>query len=421
MKFGETMPLVLFILLTCFSFASELDQNLDEYISRFRYQAVEPLKNDNKVKYRLGKKLFFDKRLSLKDSISCSTCHDPEFNSTDALPFSIGLGGHGIGTNRVQNLARITKRTSPSLYNKGHDDFDKMFWDGRVFYNSSNNRYYTPEEGLNGPNPKYAHITKELKSAMAAQALFPMLSDIEMKGESNLSNIEVWETITNKILKVKEYKEMILSIFKVSEREINIGHLANALAYFQSRFFQATNTNWDKYLRGDKNAMSDQEKRGAIVFSSTGRCSICHHGKHLTNFAFQNVGVPKIESTDHKGFDIGRFKVTNQNFHKFSFATQPLRNVAKTAPYFHNGSFRTLEDVVEHYLNARNSLYTYSLKSLEDFFLKNFNTRFSLINDSATLRYATENLHPLLRYKFSLSKREKKDLIHFLKESLTER
>ena len=78
--------------------------------------------------------------------------------------------------------------------------------------------------------------------------------------------------------------------------------------------------------------MSDQEKRGAIVFSSKARCSRCHHSKHLTNFAFQNIGVPQIESREHKGIDIGRYEVTGQNFSKFSFATQPLRNVAKTAP-----------------------------------------------------------------------------------------
>jgi cytochrome c peroxidase len=415
------MQIILCLIFSLSGFSSILDDQLDEYVGIFKYEAIKPLRNNNDLKYRLGKKLFFDNRLSLKNSISCSTCHDPEFNSTDALPFSIGLGAHGIGTNRVQDIARITRRSSPSLFNKGHEDFDKMFWDGRVYYMKAGNRYYTPEPGLNGHDPKFGHITEVLGSAMAAQALFPMLSAIEMKGESNLSNIEVWETITARILKTDNYRALFKAVYNKNVDQLNVGHIGNALAYFQSRFFQATNTNWDKYLRGNKSAMSDSEKRGAIVFSNKGRCSRCHHGKFLTNFAFQNVGVPQIRSLEHKSLDLGRFEISKQEYAKFSFATQPLRNIAKTAPYFHNGSYQTLEEVVDHYLDAKDALYFYKINNLNSYFSRNYNKLFELNNDQSTINLIGKNLHPLLRSKFSLTEQEKSDLILFLKESLTEK
>lgn len=415
------MQIILCLVFSLSVFSSQLDDKLDEYVEFFKYEAVKPLRNNDDLKYRLGKKLFFDNRLSLNNTISCSTCHDPQFDSADALPVSIGTGGHGIGLNRIQDIAKVTRRSSPSLFNKGHEDFDKMFWDGRIYYMKAGNRYYTPEPGLNGHDPKFGHITQVLGSAMAAQALFPMVSAIEMKGESSLSNIEVWETITARILKTDNYRSLFKAVYNKSADQLNVGYIANALAYFQSRFFQATNTNWDKYLRGNKSAMSDSEKRGAIVFSTKGRCSRCHHGKFLTNFAFQNVGVPQIKSVDHKSLDLGRFEISKQEFAKFSFATQPLRNISLTAPYFHNGSFQTLEEVVDHYLDSRDSLYFYKVDKLNKYFSRNFNTSFEVNNDPSTINLISKNLHPLLRSKFSLTKQEKSDLLLFLKESLTEK
>lgn len=415
------MQIILCLFLSLSAISSELDDKLDQYIDIFKYQAIKPLRDNDNLKFKLGKKLFFDNRLSLKNNISCSTCHDPEFESADALPVSIGAGGHGIGLDRIQSDAKVTRRSSPSLFNKGHSDFDKMFWDGRVYFMQAGNRYYTPEPGLNGQNPKFGHITEVLESAMAAQALFPLVSSIEMKGESSLSNIEVWQTVTARVLAIESYKDLFKGVYKKEVDKFNIGHIANALAYFQSRFFQATNTNWDKYLRGNKSAMTDSEKRGAIVFSSTARCSRCHHGKFLTNFAFQNIGVPQIKSKDHKELDLGRFEISKQEFAKFSFATQPLRNIVKTAPYFHNGSHQTLEEVVDHYLDSRDSLYFYKVDKLNRYFARNFNNSFDVNNDQSTLSAVTSNLHPLLRSKFTLSTLQREDLLLFLKESLTQK
>ena len=402
-------------------FASDLDDQLNRYIDQFRYAPVKRLKNSEPAKYRLGKKLFFDKRLSLTNEISCSTCHDPQYASSDSLPFSIGTGGEGLGIKRKQGHASITRRSSPSLYNKGHSDFNKMFWDGRVFYSDSGGgRFYTPEPGLNGMNPKFTDLTKVLDSALAAQALFPMTDGIEMRGSSTLSNREVWATVSTKIKNLPEYRELLELSFKTSADKINIAHIANALAYYQSRFFQATNTNWDKYLRGNKQAMSDSEKRGAIIFTTKAKCARCHHGKFLTNFAFQNVGIPQIESSDHSGADLGRSDISKQNYDKFSFATQPLRNISKTAPYFHNGAYQTLEDVIDHYANTQDSIYFYDIKNLNNYFRFNFSQRFWTLKDPEVLKIVEQYLNPQVRRGFSLSSQEREDLLLFLKLSLTE-
>lgn len=402
------------------SFAIELDKTLSQYVQTFKFAPVEKLKIDRPALYRLGKKLFFDKRLSLTEKISCSTCHDPNYGSSDALPFSIGVNDNGIGTERIQINGKLTRRTSPVIINKGHADFDKMFWDGRVFYSRATKRFYTPEKGLNGTNPKYTHITSVLESALAAQALFPMTSSVEMKGAENehLSNIEVWNKIEKRILGVDEYKVLIKRAFKIDK--VNIAHLANAIAYFEGRFFQATNTPWDKYLRGDKKALSDDEKRGAIIFSTKARCARCHHGKHLTNFAFQNIAVPQIYNNDHSKPDRGRYEIVPQDFTQFGFLTQPLRNISKTSPYFHNGAFKSLSEVIEHYSNAKESLYFYNVQSLNKLFSKNYLHQFSVDLSPKTLSEMERKLHPLLRRSFKLTEKEKKYLLKFLEVSLTE-
>lgn len=415
---------IILLLNSSFSYGKiSLDEELDQYIILFNYAPVERLPIENKDLYNLGEKLFFDNRLSLKENISCSTCHHPDNGTTDPLAFSIGEGGQGLGSQRQQKNGLLTKRNSIALYNKGHADFTNMFWDGRVIFRPSNQTFYTPEPGLNGLNPTYLDIKSELQNALAAQALFPMVNVLEMRGKefSHLSNIEVWEKITNKIISSDDYQVLLNKVYNNKDVKINIGHLANAIAYFESRAFQVTQTPWDRYLRGDKLALTDLEKRGAILFSEQAGCARCHHGKHLSNFNFQNVGVPIVLPPNALSeFDYGRYEVVPQNYEKYNFANPPLRQISKTAPYFHNGSVFTLEEVVEHYLNPQLSYANFSINVFNQMFQENYLQNMFFINQPSTINELFSNLHPHVQRNPQLTKAEKDALLEFLTKSLTE-
>ncbi len=401
------------------------DEKLAFYIEQFKFKAVPKLAIDQPSFYKLGEKLFFDKRISLKNNISCSTCHHPDMSTGDALPFSIGERGVGLGILRQQMNAGITNRNSPNLLNKGHMDFTDMFWDGRVRYSPANDTYRTPELALNGREPELKEIKEALgKSALAAQALFPMVNVLEMRGEENahLTNLEVWEMIVNKIQTASDYEDPLKENFGDNWKNINIGHLANAIAYYEARAFQITNTPWDQYLRGDLTALSEKEKRGAIVFSDKARCANCHHGTFLTNFAFQNIGIPPMAPHgSSEASDLGHFKVMPMEHFKYAFLTPPLRQIAKTAPYFHNGSFLNLKDVITHYLNPIKSIESFDANGINEIFKFNFNQPFIIESNPEIKKEIQNNLHPLVRNPVDLTLEEQEDLLHFLEVSLTEK
>ncbi|MCT4640934.1 MAG: hypothetical protein N4A33_01465 [Bacteriovoracaceae bacterium] len=396
-------------------FATQLDDKLSKYIEIFNLKSPKTYKNIEPLKYEFGKSLFEDTALSLSDNISCKTCHDPQFGTSDGIPFSIGTGGIGIGSRRVQAKAGITPRSSPHLFNKGHESFVTMFWDGRVLYNSNEDFYETPEEGLNGSSPLFFDIVSKIDNVMAMQALFPIADTLEMRGRKfeSLSNRQVWKKVAQKIKRKAIYKKYINDGF-------NIADIANALAYFQKIEFQVNDTRYDDYINGNISALSDKEKRGMLVFVEKARCVRCHKGELLTNKAFQNVASPQLGpgKTSDKN-DEGRYLVTGDERFKYGFLTQPLRNIVLTAPFMHDGAFATIDDVIEHYDNPFKSLDNYSISIIPDLFSFNYNSRIYVEKNQYRNFYRKENIAPVLRRPLNLSKDEKLDLKCFLEKSLT--
>uniref|UniRef100_UPI003561D031 cytochrome c peroxidase n=1 Tax=Halobacteriovorax sp. TaxID=2020862 RepID=UPI003561D031 len=359
---------------------SDLDTKLQAYIKTFQLKAVEKPTGLNDVKYILGEKLFFEKEISGNRNISCSTCHDPKLGTGDALPLSIGEGGEGVGKNRIAGLAgQVIPRNSPPLYNLGHKDMSFMFWDGRVNYRSDWDVYETPAEALNGDYPERWDITEVLGSALAAQALFPILSHEEMRGVKGTNEIadaetdeQAWKHIMNRLLKRKEYVDLFRKAFPNAD-ELNIGHFGNALAHFQKHRFAVYDTPWDNYLRGDESALNTKAKNGALVFFEGGLCIRCHNGTLLGGFAFEGVASPQTgPGKDIKHNDEGRFLITNNELDRYHFRVPPLRNVALTAPYFHSGAYKSLGDVVNHYISGTRSIDNYKSDWLNDLFEKNY-------------------------------------------------
>lgn len=316
----------------------------------------------------LGRMLMFDKILSGNKNISCATCHHPTLATADGLPLSVGEGSTGLGPNRTGDGVFIP-RSSPDLLNRGFPQWQVMFWEGRVQSNGAGG-FHTPAG---------AQLPAGLTSVLAAQAMFPVTVREEMRGVpadsatgNELARIpndsfpQIWEALMDRLRAIPLYDTLFHAAFGISVNDAGFQHAANALAAFQSVAFAKINTPYDAYVAGQRDALNDQQKRGARLFFGEAKCSKCHLGPLLTDQRFHNVLSPQLGPG--RGalapLDNGRAEVTGIAADRFLFRTPPLRNVALTAPYFHNGAFTTLEAAVRHYINVGRSLQQYDANQL---------------------------------------------------------
>jgi cytochrome c peroxidase len=307
----------------------------------------------------LGEALFFEPLLSGNRNIACATCHRPERGTGDGLALAVGEGGPDRG--------KLLARNSPPLYNVGATGYDRMFRDGRVSYDPATGVYTTPEPALNGQDPAAADITRMLDGAASAQALFPLVEHDEMRGQPGTSEladapdrIEAWRRIMARLQASPRYRALLAAAYPAdaAQQRLNIGHVGRALAAYMRHAFAATDTPYDRYLRGDENALDGEARRGMALFFGKARCSRCHKGPHLTDLEFHAVAVPQVgPGNTPAGDDLGVFPAVQSDAKRlYHFKTPPLRNVGATAPYMHDGVFPTLRDVVEHYRDPRRSI-----------------------------------------------------------------
>jgi cytochrome c peroxidase len=400
--------------------AQDLDTLLKEKITRFNLKPLERIQDTNPALTNLGHELFRDPVLSKNKDISCKECHHPRWGATgDGLPVSIGTGGQGMGSRRVQANGKITTRHANHLINKGHPKIRFMFWDGRVEL-KSNGELVTPEPALNGANPKAKEIAKMLTSPLAAQALFPIANDIEMFGANNegLNNLEKWELISERVINDEFYATEFKKIYNVDKADFNIGYIGNALAHFQKIQFQVTNTKFDQYMAGDQTALNDSQKKGALLFMGKARCIACHNGPLLGGHAFQSSGAPQLNTSS--GFeDQGRYEVTKKESHKYMFKIAPLRHIAHTAPYFHSGVFNTLEEVVDHYNHPWASLKNFAANTVSNYYARNYRHNFvEMTNEQIDKRIKSLPRFYQHHGALGLTTEEKANLVDFLKNGL---
>lgn len=324
-----------------------LDHRLADYIKEFEMTPMESPAPVRAALYELGEQLFFDPALSGKGNINCAMCHMPGMGTGDGMPLSLGEGFSGGGMNRRQNLGAILLRNSPPLYNLGVSGVPHLFWDGRVSMDDQG--WLTPETALNGAEPEYKEIAQTLDSLLAAQALFPIADPDEMLGRGSLlSRKAAWENALERILKGARAPEYKILFEKAYGAQIyNIAHIANAIGEFQTHAFHSAESPWDHYLKGDLTAMNTEMKKGAILFFEKAQCANCHAGMHLSLMDFDSVGTPHLGIAGRD--DVGRMNVTGDPEDKDMFRVAPLRNIALTAPYMHNGVFENLWEVIDFY------------------------------------------------------------------------
>jgi cytochrome c peroxidase len=240
----------------------------------------------------LGKALFFDSILSRDTSLSCASCHIPEFAFADPDPFSKGVFNQRTG------------RNTPSAMNLA--DRNHYFWDGRA-------------------------------PTLEVQALGPIESTVEM--DLPLSSA------VRRLTQSPHYKAAFYAVYgKAPSVEL----LGRAIAAYENTL-ETSNSPFDNYMNGkDTTLMSEAAKRGQDIFNGKGKCFDCHFGVDFTgNDKFKNIGL--YNGTEKEWSDEGRYLISGNVSDKGKFKTPGLRNIAITAPYMHNGKFKTLMEVIEFY------------------------------------------------------------------------
>ncbi|MDD0852282.1 cytochrome c peroxidase [Halobacteriovorax sp. GB3] len=425
--------LVFFSLISLNIQASDLDLELQNYIEKFNYQALGDPAESTEGEVKLGAALFFENALSGNHNINCATCHAVSEGLGDGLPLSLGVGLTFNGKVRVKSDGEILPRNAPHLFNVGFDEQAFMFWDGRVSYNESEDFFETPNANISGKDPIENKIKMALTHANSAQALFPILSHEEMLGKPGSNPIadlktdeQKWQALVERLLygpSASFYQKMFEKAFPDTKvEEINIGHVAEAIYAFEKHAFVINDTPWDRYLRGQKSALSDKQKRGAIIFSERARCAECHNGPHLSNFEFKNIAIPPIgpgKSANKQ--DYGRYYVTKSQEDKFKFKVPALRNVALTAPYMHNGAFVYLSEVIDHYDHVRHSFMHYSTSNINRKFRYSYQGDIERVFVREEVISMFENLDEFVWPPLFLTPEEKSDLLEFLEKSLTQK
>ena len=237
----------------------------------------------------LGKILFFDGRLSANGVVSCAFCHKPQYAFSDNLQFSSGVDG------------KLTGRHTPALINRAWGR--SQFWDGRA-------------------------------ATLEDQAVIPITNPHEM----GMTADRVVQTIQG----IAGYAPLFTTAYGSSR--VDFDRIAKALANFV-RTIVSGNSAYDRYEKGDKSALTKQQKRGLEFFNGKGECAECHDGFNFTDEKFANLGI----SFDRPTLDPGREVVTHKRGDLGKFKVPTLREVSRTGPYMHDGRFRTLGDVLDFY------------------------------------------------------------------------
>ena len=328
----------------------------------------------DEARARLGRLLFYDKLLSGNRNIACGTCHDHDHGTTDGLSLGVGEGGIGAGPARRFGRGRDAPpkrvpRNANSLYNIGHRDFRVLFHDGRTAVDDAyGNGFSTPAEEW---------LPRGLGSLAAVQALFPITSATEMAGQPGENEIaaagreridHIWPRVVARVRRVPEY----VSLFEAAwpdgpkgPRAVTVPRLANAIGDFVTAEWRSDDAPFDDYLRGDAAALSPAQKRGMAIFYGEGRCAACHSGALMSDQSFHALALPpfgpgRTRRFDPYARDVGRMAETDDPADAYRFRTPSLRNVALTAPYGHNGAYRTLEGIVRHHLDPLAALDAWS-------------------------------------------------------------
>ena len=327
-RFNRSLLIGLSLIISCFLYQCISDNGIE--VSPLGIMEFPEDNPSTDAKIELGRTLFFDPRLSRDNTISCASCHVPEYAFTDRKRVSIGVDGG------------VSMRNAPSLLNAGF--LKTVMFD--------------------------AHLEN-----LEMQVTVPIQEHVEM----DLSIKELIKRLQN----IPEYQKAAKEIYN---RDFDAWVLTRSIAAFE-RSLLSDNSRFDKYYYGkDKSAMSASEIAGWKLFSEKLYCTQCHPAPYFTTFIAENNGL-----YEDYGEDQGRFRIHNDTADMGKFKIPSLRNVALTYPYMHDGSIGSLKGVIEHYqsggklhINKSDHIRPFKLNNEQKSDLVNF---FNALTDTSYMRY----------------------------------
>lgn len=403
---------------------ASLDSRLREVIAENGLQGSPTLREPDltaaqreirELRRELGRNLFFDHILSGVQQTSCATCHHaayqfgdarniargvfcelvPEISITCEEPPPPGEGGNVLGPDRTSPL---NSRNTPALVNVAL--FPRQMWNGRFRFvdtHSNDVNECNADEGFRFPPPEEDLFVRSL---LTAQAHIPVTELVEMTGdfphfdgiveEPAEANLEIRDALAG----ILDFKPAYRALFeeaypadpalRLSPLDPQVGPnddldylaIADAMGHFQETLV-FTDAPWDAYVKGDEDAISEPAKRGALVFYGKGQCASCHEGDLFSDFLNHNLGVPQVGPGTFRqargdasyggltNWDFGLEEITSERGDRFKFRTPPLRGVALTSPYMHNGAYSRLEDAILHHTDPEGFYRAYDLSQIE--------------------------------------------------------
>lgn len=365
-------------------------------ITSFTVQALDlpdpPEEGDFPVhlpeKVDLGKLLFYDKLLGGNKNMSCASCHHALAFLGDGLSLPVGEGGIGLGIARntggippidPDGIHERVPRNAPHFPNGGAFEFVEQFWDGRVEKDDDHPSGFR--------SPAGSDLPPGLDNVLAVQAMFPVTSPAEMAGQNGENPVGdaavlgdvvlVWDLLAARLQDpLNGYVDLFKDAYPPGTptppgpvnqaSDITYVHAANAIAAYEDVEFRAINSPFDRFLRGDRRAMSYNQQTGMRLFYGKAGCFSCHSGKFQTDHGYHAVGFPQIgpgkgdiAPGGDQHADFGRERVTGNPDDRYKFRTPPLRNTALTGPWGHDGAYDTLEAVVRHKMDPVDALNNY--------------------------------------------------------------
>jgi cytochrome c peroxidase len=317
----------------------------------------------------LGQLLFYDPILSGNRNISCATCHNPRFATSDGVSLTLGEGGIGLGPDRRPDTDNLPEqrvgRNAPALFNLGASEFTALFHDGRIETDASR------PSGMR--TPLEDDMVRGFESVLSAQAMFPVLSGDEMAGQYSENDVSqavrqgflaqkggAWDIIAARVSDIPQYRMMFDAV--IGPRDIRFTDISNMIADFVAYEWRADDSPFDRFLQGAE--LAADATAGMALFYGKAGCSVCHSGRFQTDQGFYAIAMPQIgpgkaaRFEDHSR-DVGRMRVTGKAEDAYRFRTPSLRNVTETGPYGHDGAYATLEAVVRHHLDPLTALRVY--------------------------------------------------------------
>jgi cytochrome c peroxidase len=454
MSFHPFLPVLVSFAATISAYSSDkveiTPDVLRELLAGHSVTPLDPAPPRDDAKVKLGQVLFFDPILGGNQDVSCATCHHPSTATADGRSRAVGTLSYVAGDRRLPqgfSLVEVsegtkvlsgfkrggaahpfTPRNSPEIFNRGDAAWKTMFWDSRVQEKEGGGFAVNAMRIAKTPGLYQVEMPPSIKSAVAAQAMMPVLSNDEMRGtkgettptgdHNEVGQIlgqneeEIWAALMKRLLTFEGYRDLFSKAYPdIPLEEIHFAEAANAIADFEVDSFTLLDSPFDRFLAGDDEALSPGQREGAALFYTKARCAECHSGKLFTDQLAHNIGIvplgPGPDPVEIMDFGIAHRSNAGLD-QKFAFRTPPLRNVELTAPYMHNGAYRDLETAVRHHLDPEGYLEGYDISQLEPEFSG------AVHNDIQTIRSLKRTLSKSLKPLPKLTDDEVDSLLTFL-------